>query len=256
MKSLTTCTFASAGVLLAFSSLFGQNVIRAISLGDPIPAYQPDPNLIRVDNTSSNGALVTLGFQPCPEPVQGCGCKECLVNFTCPATCGTAAPACAVAAKAAPCAACDIVKNFHRASSAANCSCPTPVAYKPCPAPSAAGSACAPCSASCAHVRKIEYPRPILAAVKNFVSGIGHSTAPAKAEICTACVAIRNAPATIAVPTQPLPTQPPDMLPQAVSYQNPMQSTTPVPAALAPYTPQTPYFPILLPPAEDYATPR
>jgi len=101
----------------------------------------------------------------------------------------------------------------------------------------------------------MEYPRPILAALKRLFGGFGHATAPAKAEICTACVANLCAPTTFAVPIQPTNTQSPHMLPPSVPHQNPVQYTTPVPAALAPYTPETPHFPILLP-ADDYAAPR
>ena len=256
MKSFTACLFASVVVVTTSNSIFAQNVIRAISLGDPIPAFQPDPNLIRVSNSSCNG--VTLGFQACCEPAKGCGdCKDPIVNVPCAGNC-KAAPSCACAVKAAPCKVCDIVKLFHRAPSACPCAQGKPMAAVPvvCAPVSCApihakavgqvdkSVACTSCNPLKAYGQKVEYPRPILTAVKSLFNGIGRQTAPAKTEYAATYVAGSAgaiSPVTLSAPIPTFPMEAPTVLPQTSPVESPIQYTTPVPAALAPYTSQAPF---------------
>jgi hypothetical protein len=130
MKSLTTYLCGSALCLWTTASLFAQSVVPAVSLGDPIPAYQPDHNLVRVSGSSCNTCAASIGFQACCEPAKvvsvPCDCKAAPACNTCSAPACSApacsAPACAVAAKPAPCKACDVPKLLqHHARPAAPC---------------------------------------------------------------------------------------------------------------------------------------
>lgn len=316
MKSVCRCLMTSFACLLTATSLFAQGVMPAVSLGDPFPAYQSDPNLTLVNGTSCNSCAAKLDFQACCEPAKACagGCKETIVSVAC--------PSCAIAAKPAPCKACDITKHFHRAPAAtcntcaaapAPCSAcaaapaaapcstcapkPAPVACSPCetkrpvhhhvaapacapcavakvhaPAPcttctapkAAPCSSCAPVAKACdtgckaapvatcdackvndpckAHAHKTVHSRPILDAIKNlFGTHTSHAhAAPASCSTCAA--AAQTAPAITSMPVQPTTVQPVSLSPQTATFQNESsESTAPVPAALAPYTPQTPF---------------
>ncbi len=269
MKSFISCLFAAAVCTLGSSSLFAQDALPAVSLGDPIPIY--DSNVVQTTG-SCNACAARISVQPCCEQAKPCS------------TCSTC-PSCAIAARPAPCKAWELPKVFHRAPASTpcstcstpapapckTCSAPAPVACNTCatkpvchvakpapcstcstptPAPckvaaapcaTCAKAAPAPCSTcgcnTCAH--KTEHSRPILDALKRLFASPGHHAAPASST-CSTCSTCQSSAPVSSVPIQTVPTQPaPATIPQQISYQN--SSPMPVNAAIAPYAPQATY---------------
>jgi hypothetical protein len=256
MKRLTPHLVAAAVALALTGNASAQHVIRAISLGDPIPAYQPDPNLKWVNGFTQPG-VVTLGFQACCEPSKETtgARKDAVVHVPC--DCKSAAPSCAVAAK--PWKGWQLPKLLQHAQKtacangaapcSAACACVPAKAAPPnvaaAPAPTTAPATCASCSDG-----HKTYRRPILEAVKNFVKNPGHHAALAKTNACVACSTSPATPVAARAP-QPVPEKSPIVISQSVSYQAPSQDTALVPAALASYVP--PAAPLATPPATQPA---
>src|SRR4051812_5490014 len=114
MKCIATCLFIPAALILAAAGSFAQEVVTAVSLGDPVPTYQHDPNVVLVSGgghgahaVQGGGCGCKLDFQPCCDA--GKGCKEVVVSVPCD-NCASA-PHCATCAKPAPCKACEVTKH-------------------------------------------------------------------------------------------------------------------------------------------------
>lgn len=251
MKSPLNFFFRSAAsYLLAVGMAAGQHAAAAVTLGDPIPVSDNDPNIVQVSGSSCGRGCVKLDFQACDK---GCGgCKETVVTLPCPCE---RAPACSIAARPAPCKACELPKFFQRASGCHACVQPAPAACAPCAkAPAACAPceakpihrpapACAPCAAkaptcapapacaACGPVDPCQTPkhsRPVLDLLgKLFSNGGHHQAAAASCSTCTTCTPAPAAP----------PASPP--IPTAIPASLATPDAAPVPAALAPYAPRS-----------------
>ena len=185
MKSFATYLLTASAWTLATVLAFAQDVVPAVSLGDPIPSYQADPNVVPVSGLgsifSSHGSSCNgckLDFQPCNNPN---GCKDIIVSVPCPGgDCGKA-PSCATCAKPAPCKACDIVKHVHRPIAQPCTTCTAPKAAPACSActtPARVPAACNQCE-----TKKFFHHTPAIAACTTGCS------APKAAPACDACSA-------------------------------------------------------------------
>jgi hypothetical protein len=251
MKSFATSLFAAAVGLLMSANSFAQDIVRAISLGDPIPVFQADPNIVPVNGSSCSSCSAKSESNACRAPANACANgREKIVPVACSGDCKAQAPACAVAAKPCPCKACEIVKQVCHAPIACCSACaaarpaPIKIAAKPCDTGCAKPShvSCASCD-SCgngpsgvphmhAQAAKRESSRPILDGLKNFFSGHAFQTASAKSEPQIApLVTLAN----------PIPVESVTTLPQPASHQLPAQPPIQVPAALAPFASQAPF---------------